>query len=222
MKNSLARGRPLPSRAMAFDLDGTLIDSWGVIRRVWTRWAIENEQDPERLLALSRGCRTRDVMELLMGSGSRSRHAVTQLEKLEQDASKQMTPMRGARELLASIPRSQWAIVTSSSRPSALAKLAACDLPVPDLLITGDEVAAGKPDPEGYLAAASRLSIQPSEMIVFEDSESGVVASTAAGAVTVGIGPLVAGCALTTRHIDDFSEISACSSKGMLSVHFRS
>ncbi|MFN8208520.1 MAG: HAD family phosphatase [Bacteroidales bacterium] len=48
-------------------------------------------------------------------------------------------------------------------------------------------VTRGKPDPEGYLLAAAMLGLHPSGCVVFEDSENGVLAATAAGMQVVGI-----------------------------------
>ncbi len=64
-------------------------------------------------------------------------------------------------------------IVTMSTRELALAKLAATGLPVPDVLITADDVTHGKPDPESYLLGAEKLKIEPSQCLVFEDAISG-------------------------------------------------
>jgi HAD superfamily hydrolase (TIGR01509 family) len=55
------------------------------------------------------------------------------------------------------------------------------------LVITGDDVTQGKPDPEIYLQAAEQLCVQPAESLVFEDSVAGVLAATAAGMKSVGI-----------------------------------
>ena len=54
-------------------------------------------------------------------------------------------------------------------------------------ILTGDDVENGKPHPEMYQSAAKRLSIQPSEMLVLEDSQNGCAAAVAAGAITVAI-----------------------------------
>lgn len=47
-------------------------------------------------------------------------------------------------------------------------------------VIFGDEVAAGKPDPEAYLKALSVTKLLPEEVVVFEDSENGIAAAKAA------------------------------------------
>ena len=56
-----------------------------------------------------------------------------------------------------------------------------------DVIITGDEVTNSKPDPEGYLAAAKALGVDPKRCAVFEDSLQGVKAGNAAGAFVIGI-----------------------------------
>jgi sugar-phosphatase len=55
------------------------------------------------------------------------------------------------------------------------------------VLVAADQVARGKPHPEGYLAAAGRLGVDPSRCIAFEDAPAGVASATAAGARVVGI-----------------------------------
>ena len=48
-------------------------------------------------------------------------------------------------------------------------------------IVAADDVAQGKPHPEGYLLALERLRVAPSEAIAFEDTEVGVAAAMAAG-----------------------------------------
>ena len=55
------------------------------------------------------------------------------------------------------------------------------------LIVSQDDVTAGKPDPECYLTAARLLGIEPAAMLVFEDTDVGVAASKAAGARVVGL-----------------------------------
>ena len=65
--------------------------------------------------------------------------------------------MRGAPELLAGLPAGSWGIVTSGHRALAQRRLRAVGLPVPAAMVCGDEVAKGKPDPEGFLTGARLL-----------------------------------------------------------------
>lgn len=89
----------------------------------------------------------------------------------------------GAVELLATIGRLAlpWAVVTSADLRLATARLGAAGIVAP-LLVTVEDVAAGKPDPEGFLLAARRLGVEPARCLVVEDSEPGLAAGRAAGA----------------------------------------
>jgi sugar-phosphatase len=86
------------------------------------------------------------------------------------------------------LPPGTWAVVTSATRPLATARLQAAGIPVPEVFVTADDVAAGKPDPGGYLAAAAGLGLSPAHALVVEDSPSGVRAGIAAGCPVLGIG----------------------------------
>jgi sugar-phosphatase len=97
-------------------------------------------------------------------------------------------PIPGAAALLAPLAPQDWAVVTSGAREVALARLAAAGLPVPRVLVTAEDVAEGKPAPEGYLLAAHRLGVPPAECLAFEDAEVGVAAARAAGAAVVRVG----------------------------------
>ncbi len=56
-----------------------------------------------------------------------------------------------------------------------------------DLLITGDMVSHGKPDPECYLTAAQKLGVTPDECLVFEDAPSGILAGKNAGMKVIAV-----------------------------------
>jgi len=77
-------------------------------------------------------------------------------------------------------------VVTSADPPLARTRLAAAGIR-PALLVTIDDVRAGKPDPEGYLLAARKLGADPRRCLVVEDAEAGVAAGRAAGAVVAGL-----------------------------------
>jgi sugar-phosphatase len=89
--------------------------------------------------------------------------------------------------VLAGLPPGSWAIVTSGHRALAQGRLRAVGLPVPDVMVCGDEVARGKPDPEGYLTAARLLGSAPETCVVFEDAPAGVQAALAAGMPAIGV-----------------------------------
>ena len=98
-----------------------------------------------------------------------------------------LTACAGADRLIRALPRERWAVVTSGSRLLALARLRAGGIPVPRVLMTADDVRRGKPDPEGYLAAAGRLGLRPDACVVIEDTPAGVLAARAAGCRVIGV-----------------------------------
>jgi HAD superfamily hydrolase (TIGR01509 family) len=55
------------------------------------------------------------------------------------------------------------------------------------VLVSGEDVTRGKPDPEPYLLAAARLDVRPGQCVVFEDAAVGVRAAKAAGMACIGV-----------------------------------
>ena len=76
------------------------------------------------------------------------------------------------------------AVVTSCTAELAQARISAADIAAPNVVITVDQIARGKPDPEGFLLAAHRLGVEPGLCLVVEDAPSGLVAARAAGCAT--------------------------------------
>jgi mannitol-1-/sugar-/sorbitol-6-phosphatase len=87
----------------------------------------------------------------------------------------------GSREALEAMPGGRWAIVTSCGTQFARILIARAALPPPPILVTSDDVARNKPDPDGYLTAAKRLQTPPERILVVEDSRQGIAAGRAAG-----------------------------------------
>ena len=84
------------------------------------------------------------------------------------------------------------AIVTSSSRRTAEEHLTLSGIRGRfDSVLTRDDVERGKPSPDLYLLAAKRLGFQPASCLAIEDSNPGVAAAHAAGAVTIMVPDIV-------------------------------
>lgn len=93
------------------------------------------------------------------------------------------------------VPR---AVVTSTHRERALRKLDTSGIArFFGIVITGSDVVAPKPAPEGYLKAAAALGVDPARCVVFEDSAFGVRAALAAGMTPIQVPDLVAPDAAT-------------------------
>ncbi len=100
------------------------------------------------------------------------------------------------------------AIVTGSSRNDALHVLHFLGLEhMVDLIVTGDDVKKGKPDPESYLLAAEKLGVSPDECLVLEDSVNGVKAALAAGMNVIAIATPFTNAGLHTSEIVEDCQI---------------
>lgn len=176
----------IPCRALLFDSDGVLVDSDTSVDVSWTRWARRWDLDPVAVLPMVHGRRSADTVALLIAPDQQVQ-ALADIDRYEIEDAATVTPCPGADELLRSLPTGSWAVVTSATRTLATARLTAAGLPVPEILITADDVPRGKPDAAGYRSAADALGVPPTECVVLEDSPAGAAAGVAAGATVVGV-----------------------------------
>jgi sugar-phosphatase len=173
-----------------FDMDGTLVDSDAAVERAWRVWSAEHGVDPAAAVAIAHGSPAdRTVRRLLpaLDDAEVAAAAARQLELQYEDLT-DVVPASGAHELLATLGRLglPWAVVTSADARLAKARLGAARI-VPPVLVTVEDVAAGKPDPEGYRRAAELLGLPPARCLVVEDAEVGLAAGRAAGAPTAAL-----------------------------------
>jgi sugar-phosphatase len=172
--------------AVLFDLDGVLVESRESTERAWLAWASRNRVDEAELRAAMHGVRSADVVRALRPELD----AVAEAEELERRQAEDVDGLRavpGAVAALRALKGDRVAVVTSGTRPLALARLAAAGVEPPAVVVFAGDVERGKPDPEGYLTAARRLGVDPAEALVVEDAPQGIEAAKAAGAATVGV-----------------------------------
>ncbi|MFP3396366.1 HAD family phosphatase [Brevibacterium sp. SIMBA_078] len=179
--------------AVLWDMDGTLVDTEPYWIRAETElmnthglsWSEEQglEFVGNELIVSARMMReagldlpAEEIVETLMGN------VIGQI--------RESVPFRpGALELLAELKTEgiPSVMVTMSYRPLAEAVIANCP---PDSfagLVSGDEVTAGKPDPEPYLRGAALLDLDPADCAALEDSKPGLASAEAAGTLAIGI-----------------------------------
>ena len=174
--------------AVIFDMDGVLIDSHALHLRAWRqvlRAGGRKLRSDEEELLFDGGKREQILRHFLGEVGPeelrRLSEAKDALVRGEEDGV-QLLP--GALELLkalaaAGIPR---ALASSGSRPRVLRTLERLKLAAHfDVVVSGDDVSSGKPDPELFRIAAAKLGVRPEAAIVLEDAVSGVKAAKAAG-----------------------------------------
>jgi sugar-phosphatase len=172
--------------AILVDLDGVLVDSTRSVDRQWRRWAQENNLDPDKVMEIAHGRRTVEVVRLAMPHLD-AEAEVPRLEKREAEDTEGVMVMAGAADLLARIPPERWCVVTSGTRLLATARLKLGKLPLPDVLVTAEDVSDGKPHPEPYLKGAELLGFDPSQCLVIEDAPAGIRAAHAAGMKAIGL-----------------------------------
>lgn len=167
--------------ALLFDMDGVLIDSTPAVARVWHKWAMEHGFNPEEVVSRAHGRPSlTTVREYLPGADHEAENR--EVERREIEDLEGVVPIPGAVDLLASLPENRWTIVTSCTRQLAEVRLRAAGLPIPQRMITSNDVTHGKPHPEPYSKAAALLGFSPSDCIVLEDAPAGIKAGKAAGA----------------------------------------
>jgi len=176
---------PFPNEsfgAFLFDMDGTILSSIAAAERVWAAWAMRHGVDVASFLPTIHGRRASETIRQLNLPEIDLAAEVAALAQAEIDDIDGIESIAGAVAFLDALPADRWAIVTSAPRRLALRRLEAAALPVPRLLITGEDVSHGKPAPDCFLLAADRLGQAPRDCLVFEDAPAGIQAAEAAGA----------------------------------------
>jgi len=182
--------------AFLFDLDGTLVDSVYQHVLAW-REALEKTGIElavwriHRRIGMSGGLL---VNALLRETGHRvSTSEAAELQRIHAEAYArqvaQLPPLPSARELLAYLTKNRvpWAIATSSWLDSARPALRLLGVGSEAAVITRDQVAHAKPNPDLFLAAAARLGVEITDSIVVGDSVWDLLAARRARAVGVGL-----------------------------------
>jgi sugar-phosphatase len=220
---------PVPSyfaKALLFDLDGTLIDSFKPARRVWKQWSTSMGLDVDLPSGQFHGRQRPEVIAALLPNLTADEvaaHAET-VRQGELSDTEGVVALKGSFELLQSLPPESWAIVTACDRAVAEARLVAAGLPVPKILVNADDLEAGKPDPRGYLLAAQKLKVNPKDVVVVEDALSGIEAAKRAGMRSIAVRTTAASDAMledATEIVDDLSRLSAAMYMQGLLIHIK-
>jgi HAD superfamily hydrolase (TIGR01509 family) len=182
--------------ALLFDLDGTLVDSVYQHVLAW-REALEAEGIDlsvwriHRRIGMSGGlflkALDREVGRSLTEADAarlRDNHAKAYLKMWGQ-----IRPLPGARALLETLTalRVPWAVATSGSELTAKGPLSLLGIPEGTPVVTRDQVAYAKPNPDLFLVAAERLGVPPGDCFVVGDSIWDLLAAQRAGALGVGL-----------------------------------
>ena len=181
--------------AVVFDFDGLIVDSetpeFEAHRQIFAEHGVELTAE-EWCGEVGIWSATRNWFEKL---GEITGRAVDPVALHEEKRRRfwqviKMEPLPGVRALLDELDAAAVPLALASSSEAWWIHRAAVQLDVARyfrVIVTGDDVTHRKPNPEGYLLAASRLGIAPAGCVAIEDSQHGLAAAKAAGMKAIAI-----------------------------------
>lgn len=179
-------------RAFLFDMDGTILDSNAIVEKLWRVFAKRHNLDADDILSFAHGRPSITTIAHFLPDLSADEHQHLSDEHTAEEIriTSGIVAIPGAVAFFQQLDQLgvPYAVVTSATADLARTRIVAAGLPIPDVLVTPETITQGKPNPEGYLTAASQLGVAPSQTVVFEDADAGITAGIAAGAQVVVVG----------------------------------
>ena len=184
-------------KAILFDMDGVLIDArewhYDALNEALRIFGVEISRSDH--LSRFNGLSTRKKLNMLTAEGVIPYELHEAIQSIKQDrtlriAAQMCFPIVSHQVLITRLKALgiKVGLVTNSIRKSSEFMLEYAGLlKFMDVVVTNEDVAEGKPNPAGYLLAMERLGVLPSETIVIEDGEYGILAAEAAGATVIKV-----------------------------------
>jgi beta-phosphoglucomutase family hydrolase len=181
--------------AYLFDCDGTIADSMPLHYVAWKqalgKWNCEFD---EQLFYAWGGMPTAEIIATLNKRQGLDMVVETVCMEKETLYYELLPQLKAIAEVVEHIEaqhrRIPFAVVSGGTRESVVASLKAVKLLDKfDVFVCAGDYKKGKPDPEPFLLAAEKLGVNPKDCLVFEDTEMGIQAATAAGMASVRIPP---------------------------------
>ena len=190
MKLKLPEG---PFKAYLFDCDGTIVDSMPLHYVAWKTVLAEwGCQFDEELFYAWGGMPVAEIIAALNVRQGLSMPAGEIARRKEGMYYSILPELKAVPEVLEHIHKSHgkipFAVVSGSTRDSVTRSLQTLGiLDRFETLVCAGDYTKSKPDPEPFLIAAGRLGVKPEDCLVFEDTEMGIQAATAAGMASVKV-----------------------------------
>lgn len=179
---------------VVFDMDGVVVDSHAAHIRTWRTFlcSLGRSVTDADLEFVRQGRKKQEILRHFLGELTDDKvqaycHVKDVLFRNEVQG---IQTLPGVRELLEDLKRADIPIALASCGGSARVHDLLSRLRLRDyftVVVTGDEITLGKPDPEIFYKAARQMHVHPAESIAFEDSVSGIQGARAAGMKCVGI-----------------------------------
>jgi beta-phosphoglucomutase len=180
-------------RAVLFDMDGVLVDSYRAHLESWLALAAEEglafaEADFERTF----GRTSREIIAELWPERAAEAAAfdARKEQRYRRLIDERFPASEGAADLVRALHGAGWKLAVASSGPPenvalVLERLGAGECF--EAVVTGRDVTRGKPDPEVFVTAAARLGVLAARCVVVEDAPLGVAAAHAGGMRAVAL-----------------------------------
>jgi HAD superfamily hydrolase (TIGR01509 family) len=187
---------PLPAgsfKAYLFDCDGTIVDSMPLHYVAWNHALGEwNCTFPEKTFYAWGGWPVTRIIAQLNEDQGLTMPLDTVAKRKEALYYEVLSQLKAVPEVVEHIDdqygKIPFAVVSGSTRESVTASLRTLGLLDKfETLVCAGDYQRSKPDPEAFLMAAARLGIAPEDCLVFEDTEMGIAAATAAGMASVKV-----------------------------------
>ena len=179
--------------AYLFDCDGTIADSMPLHYVAWKqalgKWNCEFD---EQTFYAWGGMPTAEIIATLNKRHGLSMVVETVCTEKENLYYEMLPQLKAIAEVVEHIEaqhkRIPFAVVSGGTLECVVASLTAVKLLDKfDVFVCAGDYKNGKPDPEPFLLAAEKLGVNPKECLVFEDTEMGIQAATAAGMASVRV-----------------------------------
>ena len=180
-------------RAYLFDCDGTIVDSMPLHYIAWKRALAQWNCVFEEKLFYSWGGKPVRKIVADLNEIHGLQMPIEELANIKESYYHEQLPqLKAIPEVLEHIEaqhgRIPFAVVSGSRRNSVVGSLTALNLLDKfDTLVCAEDYTHGKPAPDAFLLAADRLGMAPKDCLVFEDTEMGIQAATAAGMASVRV-----------------------------------
>ena len=184
------------SRAVLWDMDGTLIDSEEFH---WISWrntlADEGITITREQFLASFGQRNDSIIPRWLGAAA-TPERIERISKAKEELYRQLvrrdgiSPLPGVANWIHRLHKEGWLQAIASAAPRANIDAVLEGLSATHIfqgIVSADDVHRGKPDPEVFLTAASRVGVSPDRCIVVEDAVAGVQGARSAGMKSIGV-----------------------------------
>ena len=182
-------------KAVIWDMDGVIADTAPYHFKAWQevfrkRGVSFTEEDFRRNFGLRNDTIIRDTLGEQISQSEIDAIAREKEKTFRQVIGQNIKPLPGAVKMLKSLREHGFKMALASSAPIENIRLVTRGLGIDDYfhsIVTGRDVAEGKPSPQGFLLAAQKLGVEPKDCIVIEDAIAGVAAAKRAGMKCIAV-----------------------------------